>query len=396
MGGYPSSKIRKTAEMTVSVADEQHSCCSALDQCILLIFQNVSQEQAVRSLFRNRIGMEMFVEFLMSTVMDKIDAILKHDEMGLRSFDDTKLILQKAVKACTHVSEYMDKNEGSLDKAIYIVICEAFPGYLKSSFYRASRLTERIEAIDALVHCNILEATLPELTSRNKNYNIAEAYMPNQPIDVKSINEDSYISQQRRSCDYVPDKLVVASDVSGENILEAPKTIIEEAFEHCDPIEVSKLLRSRSWLPIFLAMTETLPIGISLSRVQLDNNKFPVVYMNKYLENELGFKRKSCIDHNLDFFRFSSLNNVDEINHLVNKRKQSVVTVLNRSSNEEYSHSIVGIKPIFDDHSIDRYVLGFHFNRKNANCEVRQRCWSFLGELLDTLPDFHRFDELLS
>eukprot|EP01041_Mallomonas_annulata_P012452 gene12452-26197_t len=406
MGGYPSlEKPKATVPLT-----QQQSCMSlcALDTCVLMIFENVSREQAIQSVVNNVMASTTFIGFLSFTLIDKVDEILKKfSKLNSSTISSGRYIaIQHALEVCCNVLEDSehDMDVDALDQSIFNIICDAFPGYLESKFFYDWRSMERCGATQALLKGNVPETTLPELdydSITDDIYCMATATFPTtkcNSIDVDLLTNDSHNIQISSVALF--EAVVVASEIEASITETRLESVIDKVFDHCDPIEASKILRSRSWLPVFLAMAETLPIGISLSRVKSDNSIFPVIFMNKYLEKLLGYDRKSCIENNWDFLHLTSTLKVPYLNEqsyniqriqiknldqALLHGKSIVIKLVNQTYNGEYFNNIVGMKPLLDDEYEYRYVLGFHVNLNGIAYSCEQ-CHAFLEKLIASLP----------
>eukprot|EP01041_Mallomonas_annulata_P011582 gene11582-24223_t len=396
MGSYPSSGRRKIISSQVHLSCES---LSALDRCLTLTLNHVSREQAVKSIFLNTIGSKTLVEYLSNEILRDVQTILKVEGSEPLSSSDNYMILQNSLESCLSGSDDVNLHQAAEDLVIFKIICGALPRYLGSEIFHAWRSKETLESIKYLIKEDVPETTLPELpvSLDEDNYDTAEAYVmnknfPNHVNPIMKNNLDQFQILQTES-NLGP---IIACEIDGSVKLITTKTIIEKAMDHCDPIEASKLLRSRSWLPVFLAMAETLPIGISLSSVQSDYNKFPVVYMNNFLEKLIKLKRKHCFEKNFDFPQLVTGINVTDIPMKLTESIQSVISVLNQNSSGEYSNTVVGIKPIFDDHYRYCYVIGFHLGLRNVSIHIKEQSLLFMEKLLIMLPEPEYFHDIES
>eukprot|EP01041_Mallomonas_annulata_P009172 gene9172-19004_t len=290
MGGCPSlswnaRKIEPHFQAFSPSSNGTSGALSALDECLLLIFKHVGREKALQSIFQNSTALPTFIKYMSLKGADKVEALLKR---AIRASVDRNTILQQ----CSSEQYHSDAAINMLDEmdpqccAIFDVMCEMLPSYLQSDFYQEWRYRERLEACQALLQVQIPETTLPEL-SFNPQFSELATAEANPFNNIKAIvsSVESVITISDSCCKVRKDSLDVDSHIIPSATLSFHDSFtisnlynsssLYQALEHCDPIESSKLLHSKSWLPIFLAMAETLPIGVSLSRVQADHNDFP-------------------------------------------------------------------------------------------------------------------------
>eukprot|EP01041_Mallomonas_annulata_P005404 gene5404-10810_t len=416
MGGYPSSSPSKNSG---KIYPHLLTCESitVLDKFLLVVFENVNAEEAVRSLHENPLASQSLLRCMSSSIADKVEHILKRDgEKEKLMTSNVETVIQDALDSIYTSSMDIDHEVSPQDRAIFESVCVAFPRYLKSEFYYGWRAKETFEAIRMLSDNCTPETTLPELPSSldycsYSKCNTADACLSNK---LKSVNAE-YIRNNSKSTFKieaigVQTSLVIAAEVDGSCYKMNNMTIVEQALDHCDPILVATLLRSKSWLPIFLAMAETLPIGISLSRVYSNSSRFPVVYLNRHLENLLGYKRKSIVENNWDFLHLTSTSKITEHGDNLLKTQQlnlirlsrgladgqsTIVTLTNRRYNGEYFKNIVGIKPVLDESYSYNFVIGIHID-SHSSCFTYQESYNFLNQLIDSFPKPEIFCDIQS
>jgi hypothetical protein len=68
------------------------------------------------------------------------------------------------------------------------------------------------------------------------------------------------------------------------------------ACAHIDKDDLMKILELQSWFTVLIAAVENLPLSFSLSKpVKHGRKGFPLIYVNKYYEKMMGFKRLSVL-----------------------------------------------------------------------------------------------------
>eukprot|EP01041_Mallomonas_annulata_P008491 gene8491-17502_t len=417
MGGFPSSTQILGGEINSS--SKASSALTAIDEVLSIIFKHVNRESAVRAIFENRIARETFLEYLNCTVLDRIESILEnHDQQRiLFSVSDIQTILVRSVELVLARSsgDFTNQDLDTIARVYMVteVVYDAFPLYLKSMHFYNWRAKEILETTDYLAKERAkLETTLPELIRVESMFNLSEeVYIAEvtfhyraQLTKMKSTIDVDVISYSRASSTFPnhrQSQVIHANEVESKKIEDKIPHLIETSLSVCDPLEATTLLKSGSWLPLLLTAAETLPIGISLSTACTTKPGYPVVYINKYFEAMLGYKRNIIIGDEWKFMALASVPDSAIINihtdlHKTQKdnnnklfcalmsAESKVFTLANQRSNGEYFTNIVGIKPIIDPDSYFTYVLGIHIEPFRFPIHNDM---DFVQNILDTLPD---------
>eukprot|EP01041_Mallomonas_annulata_P005403 gene5403-10805_t len=271
MGGFPSIITCSYRNVTKPQNILAFGSLGDLDRFLLLLFENISREEVLHNILENHAALQTLLEFMSSTISEQVEMThnTSNDVHENLNTSDVENIIRKAL-----VSKYSSKIfslEGNFvsseSLAIFGHVLEAFPNYLKSEFYYKWRSIETFDSIKAVFNNkdDLLETTLPDLQRSiyDSIYNKADAYILTKTLfnDILPVNDASPSTATFSENNVQRCSIAYQIEVEDEPIERNYSTIIEQTLDHCDPIEVSTLLRSKSWLPIFLAMAETLPIG---------------------------------------------------------------------------------------------------------------------------------------
>jgi hypothetical protein len=60
------------------------------------------------------------------------------------------------------------------------------------------------------------------------------------------------------------------------------------AFARISPQNLDKITSGSTWVPTLIASVHDLPIGFTLSNIDLNASDYPLLYVNKYFEKMTG------------------------------------------------------------------------------------------------------------
>lgn len=162
-------------------------------------------------------------------------------------------------------------------------------------------------------------------------------------------------------------------EVSVTSLTQEPKKVNSSDFE--------------SWLTVLIAAVELVPISLVLFTARETNNRYPIVYANKYFGLLTMYRVKDIIGFTYDFLVRDG-ENCPTYKTVLNAfaTASAITTSLHcRRKNGQVFKNLIALKPIFNEHGEYCYVIAVNMDvtsRGGSTSEVR-----VANELLRSLPD---------
>lgn len=162
-------------------------------------------------------------------------------------------------------------------------------------------------------------------------------------------------------------------EVSVTGLTQEPKVVNSNEFE--------------SWLSVLIAAVELVPISLVLFSARETNNRYPIVYANKYFGLLTNYRVKDIIGFTYDFLARDG-ENCPAYKSVLNAfaTASALTTSLQcKRKNGQVFKNLIAMKPIFNEHGEYCYVIAVNIDvtsRGGSTSEVR-----VANELLRSLPD---------
>eukprot|EP01041_Mallomonas_annulata_P014109 gene14109-30025_t len=396
MGGIPSQvpKLVDNQSKVLKSSLSQRECraFSSVDRFIQLLLLQVRREDGMKAIVLNPIALESFVQFLSSHALDNCDQIMSlitNDHQEPLTLSNISGVLKNVLeKTYLFPSTQTSVDQDNCDKSPHLMMmcCEVLPQYLLSDYYDDWRTKETMK-IKLSHDDNLLtECTLPDLesfTSCDSTEKISQT--PTTASLVFPLVEASIATSVRSKLSSV------ATTIHVEAIQTRQPSIRSLALSSCDPVEVPTLLKGSGWLTAFITAAETFPIGISVSVVCKQRPGYPVIYVNNSFTTTAGYKREDIIGERFGFMQArgtrllpESNDGVERITLALGTAVSTVVALKSSTLAGIKFTSIVGVKPILDEWTNYRYVIGIHL--QTTFDERVQENLKFVHSIVDVLP----------
>eukprot|EP00600_Ochromonadales_sp_CCMP1393_P015410 CAMPEP_0175024112 /NCGR_PEP_ID=MMETSP0005-20121125/16260_1 /TAXON_ID=420556 /ORGANISM="Ochromonas sp., Strain CCMP1393" /LENGTH=533 /DNA_ID=CAMNT_0016282577 /DNA_START=1 /DNA_END=1602 /DNA_ORIENTATION=+ len=242
--------------------------------------------------------------------------------------------------------------------------------FLFSKFYKNWRANERGRAVAS--------------SSENSGFEI-DNYYSNHPTLSKKHTESGKHTKVSRTR---PEKFVAPIFP-----LVVPEDSLSSAFANFDPGALDGILDWQSWLSALIVAVEILPIAFSLGKPQKNSSHkgFPLIFVNKWFESSMGFKRTTVNGWNCKDFLQCAETEQDKIKEIQDglKSKTMISTILtNINGKGERFNQLLVIKPILDERGHYLYVMALHVEVTDAERrDPEQTRQKTVEVLMETLPD---------
>eukprot|EP01041_Mallomonas_annulata_P002106 gene2106-4114_t len=408
MGGFSSSTFQNNTKGDLQefrhMTLRESRSVRAVDMFLQLTLSQLRREECIKSVVENPIALDTFVQFLSLKILQSKDNIfesLKIDIDGSMTLGNISNLLTNELKESFSSAAVLNGNIQTSQKLIQFVY-EWFPKYLQSEYFNDWRVKEAWKVMFSSNESMSLECTLPELQimdgeGSDKHIKTNAQFMGKgnfATVDAKIIDPITIIEKQK-SIFSASGSLRVEADAAMLHIDADqidPVSVIEQAVHSCDPIEVSRLLKSDGWLTVLITAAENLPIGISLSIVSRERPGYPVIYVNKHFEEKSGYKREDVIGEKFGFMQRSGSSLLpegeesrDRLSTSLAMAEANVVALKSRRRNGTSFTTIVGLKPVVDKWLNYRYVIGIHLELPTV--EKTETSLQLIKYLISTLPE---------
>jgi PAS domain S-box-containing protein len=162
----------------------------------------------------------------------------------------------------------------------------------------------------------------------------------------------------------------------------------DSIFSSIDNLEVIKIVNADSWLTTLLARAESLPIGLTLLSARSDRKGYPLVYVNKFYEEQSGYEKTEMLGHRWNFLLGTEIDQktMQVVYKSVKYAKQIKVFINSPRKNGSSYPSVMCLKPIFDTQGSYSYMLGLHLGVDDESPERVEECMQLVDTLALVLP----------
>lgn len=251
-----------------------------------------------------------------------------------------------------HILEVIEKLRGEM---VGIMARDQFSRFLSSKFYKNWRANERGFAT---------------ASTKENSKDVIKDYISSDVLDSrKSANSAKVTTSEMFHLE--------------KNVVPEDPTI--RAFANVDNSALEHILRHASWLSALISAVEVLPISFLLCKVSRkgNNQRFPLVYANKYVEKMLGFRRKMLIGKTCDEFLRCAETEKEGTAKLeaMTQQYQATSIVLTHANARGVSFkNLIATSPVFDHNGMCDYIIYLMFNLSGngatAGASTSGRCTS--------------------
>eukprot|EP01041_Mallomonas_annulata_P010882 gene10882-22721_t len=407
---FRSQRDKKSMRLlTTKDSADNFSSFRNIDQFLLIILLKSSYDEAIKVVVKNPNALASLVKFLALELLHTVntpivESLIEGSHLSKSvKFDLICQIIKKSLEgfmASTSSSLFSTtENDTSSNSTLAMFIRSMFTEFLHSHFFYDWRVKETSEALIALNENVKMECTLPELESlsceldkNKKSPVVASVLHSNDLIGTVSATITSNSSEASCKTKYLEEPIGLPVD----DDITSPSFKFKQLLQNCDPIEVPKLLKydRDGWMTSFLIAAETLPIGITLSSISRERPGYPVIYLNKHFADHSGYKREDVLGERFGFMQRTGTRILKHSEASVSLATVALGTAQSVIVSIDITHlyndytSIVGIKPIFDNHGNYKFVIGLHLEIKktstsNQNIEGEIK---LVTDLIDALP----------
>ena len=323
--------------------------------------------------------------------------------------------------------------EDTKNETIVLLLLDSFPDFVHSEYFRKWRIEEARLTIAMANATSQTDVTIPEIqvlhpSVNNNSLKQAQAYISSAPIISPVISVESadgprfitpseaiamgpFSSSTSSSNNHDINQLVIApsrqiggptfrrmlsrrtsSLVRGDSITP-PEEAVLQAFEHIDYLEVSRIMKSGSWLLTFISAVESIPICVTISTASKERIGFPLIYVNKHFESTTGYTRNEILGANCKFLqrdgsghRGAEADSIQRLSYALRNATSIKVAITNFRSDGSPFRNLLAIKPVFDLNGEYKYVIGVQFDLSSNGATASTL--KLADELITMLPSY--------
>eukprot|EP01041_Mallomonas_annulata_P009175 gene9175-19009_t len=410
MGSFPSSSRKAFEDRLPSACGQSRSF--SVDIFVQIALNQIRREDSLKAIVENPLAISSFSLFLTSQILlcGFVFDFLVRDPNKTETYVRLVEIVSSTLQIVTAYESSLPDEEDNNSKFLQFA-CDSVIPFLRSSFFSEWRMMENLHLrVFMLEERYTGETTLPELQVANSYFNeecsvsataticsITDSNLSPEVEIYISTSPDEFLSEPLALNINQYDKSIRQSNNNNISIDTSSSTLTEEAIASCDPVAIAGLLRTDTWLLSLLSDAETLPIGITISSVCNSRPGFPLVYVNKFFAMRSRYVREDLVGQSFGFMHVEGsvltpqgLNSSRDISNALAARESIVTAFQSRRPSGKLFMSVVGVKPIIDQYSNYRYVIGVHIDLSIK--EKIEHGISFVKALITSLPCEVDFD----
>eukprot|EP01041_Mallomonas_annulata_P004847 gene4847-9655_t len=365
-----------------SVAEQDEISLIAIENFVRIVFNQVNRKSILRAIVENPLALQIYSYYLASDEIGSYDLIhCSNSSVSVRNVDASSFtkVNFDSVKIQTSLTISL-KTNGTIHSELYSLACASIRKFARSLFFFKWRELEWLK-IDIFLRGlgKLPQTTLPELEVAASSVEL----MTKPTASINFINcSDQYCHDASKM--YLESEPPLSTEPVMSETQASPcvalntttSSTTDEAIASCDQLEVAALLSSDRWLVSLICSAETLPIGITVSKVCNRPpgtgifDHYPLVYVNNHFAHKCGHRHREDVmgqgfrfmHNNCTIISDKGQQNMDKISCALSMCKSVGVVFTRVGPDGRPFFSIVGVKPITDEHLKYRYVIGIHMN----------------------------------
>ena len=187
---------------------------------------------------------------------------------------------------------------------------------------------------------------------------------------------------------WVTEELQVAEKVSPVSISTAPNTFAVSALSSMEPNEFELICKGASWLKQFVALSELLPVAVSIATASPNRRGLPLVYVNPEFTVLTGYSREESIGKNCKFLQQPAKSERDSINQFVkavHTKSPARIDITNFKKDGTFFRNLVCMKALLNQSGEACYFVAIHLDITAEG--LSQKISKFADSLLANLPE---------
>eukprot|EP01036_Dinobryon_divergens_P035499 gene35499-46008_t len=302
MGGVQTSQFSRHLPQHKAqhrlMTKQQSISLKSIDSFVRIVLNQVNRNSSLRAVVDNPLALECFSQYMASQI-----GVSPKTTCSLLGLDDVETISYPnpieavSVEIQTKLAMSFSEDETAHSR-LHAFARVSIQNFFCSPFYSRWRVME-CRQLETFLYYDAQNSvtTLPELlVAGSSDLSAVNTTASN----VLPINYDQYCNNIKCTSD---NQLSSEHPVLAEPLEYEPnaQSYTNQAIASCDQLEVAALLSSDRWLVSLICSAETLPIGITVSKVCNRPpgtgifDHYPLVYVNNHFAHKCGHRHREDV-----------------------------------------------------------------------------------------------------